>query len=166
MTTESRMREALERIAAIGRNGLCPDGWTTPSMGSGLSPEWVGCAAYRQSKTDAQCWCPYCEAQAALSPPARRTSYAWVDEYGVGCRVRWSSSAWISEWAVGDPEQWVAFGHPAAAAAIATLAGLTPPEPRVPSVRSELAKHELIDKVSPSGEEIERACRSSEPEED
>lgn len=127
--TDDRMREVLEKIAAIGRNGLCPGGWATPPMGSGLSPKWVGCAAYRQSKTDDQCWCPYCEAQAALSTPARRTNYEWKSPDKSRWKVQRVRSGWevLAEVKQYGRKKWVSQSYvpgEVCATAIATLAGL------------------------------------------
>lgn len=99
----------------------------------------------------------------APSPPARRTSTdaeieSTIDVEGI---VRGNAPRRFSD----DPYTFGLMQRMVIEGAKATLAGLEKEEERsVPSVRSVLAKHGLIDKVPTSGEEIERACRSSEQE--
>lgn len=107
MTTESRMREALEQ-ARVYIEGV--------AYGMPVDPTGPILSLISE----------------ALSPTARRTEYRWVVD-GITHRVRSKWGGWVIEYSAGPHE-----GHDTwiydralttyAAAAIATLAGLTPPE--------------------------------------
>lgn len=56
----SQARSILERIVECG---TC-DRYTQVGMGSGLTPQFVGCAIYRKHEIDQ--WCLACEATALL----------------------------------------------------------------------------------------------------
>lgn len=100
MTTESRMREALEKIVSL-------DFASTP-----VNEDFERAISI---------------AREALSPPARRTRYEWEDD-GDRFRVEWRDGRWRMlvpslhlGWQVSELDE-------VFAAAIATLANLSEPE--------------------------------------